>query len=243
MYVLIAGPAGSGKSLLTGEFGGYLESNYSVRYMNLDSGVVRVPYQPDFDVRDHYTLEEIMSEEDLGPNGATLEAIDRLSRVGFPEFADDFVLVDTPGQLEPLVFRSGADIIRKFSDLCIFLFDGTAPMRTFPSQYLYSLAAQYSLDVPMVRSLNKIDLIEDGRVEELERMMMDPRMFREVSGTGMRSQMNMDIADMLLEMYRPSQFPTISAETREGFENLLTFLLESVRTEQEIGSDFPSWEE
>lgn len=238
MNILIIGPAGSGKSLLTSNFGQYLELNYSVRYVNLDSGTIQLPYEPDFDIREYYTLEQIMSEMDLGPNGATLEAVDRMKKIEFPKFEDDFTLYDTPGQLEPFVFRGGAEVFRKFTDGSIYLIDGTAPLKTFPSQYLYSLAAQYALDQPMVRSLNKIDLIERDKMEELERMMADPRMFRQVEDFGMRSQMNVDIAELLIEMYTPSKFPSISAKTQKGFENLATYLFETLRTHETIEPKF-----
>lgn len=238
MNILIVGPAGSGKSLLTNNFGQYLELNYSVRYINLDSGAVQVPYEPDFDVREFYTLEKIMSEMNLGPNGATLEAVDRLKEIEIPKYEDDFILYDTPGQLEPFVFRGGAEVFRRFTDGSIYLIDGTAPLKTFPSQYLYSLATQYALDQPIVRTLNKIDLIDREKMEELERMMADPRMFRQVEDLGMRSQMNIDIAELLIEMYTPSQFPSISAETQKGFENLATYLFETLRTHETIEPEF-----
>jgi len=238
MDILMVGPAGSGKSLLTSNFGQYLELNYSVRYVNLDSGAVQVPYEPDFDIREYFTLEQIMSQMELGPNGATLEAVDRLKDIQIPMYDEDFVLYDTPGQLEPFVFRGGADVFSSFTDGSIYLVDGTAPLNTFPSQYLYSLATQYALNQPMVRTLNKIDLVEERKMEELEKMMADPRMFRQIEEFGMRSQMNLDIADLLIEMYTPSKFPSISAETQKGFENLASYLFETLRTHESIEPEF-----
>ncbi|KXA89000.1 hypothetical protein AKJ37_03495 [candidate division MSBL1 archaeon SCGC-AAA259I09] len=238
MYILIVGPAGSGKSLLTSEFGQYLENYYSVRYINLDSGAIRVPFKPDFDIRDFYTLEEIMKEKNLGPNGATLEAVDRLSEIDFPQYEEDFTLLDAPGQLEPFVFRGGVEVFRSFTDGCIYLVDGTAPLKTFPSQYLYSLATQYALEMPMIRALNKIDLLDPKKIEELERMMTDPRMFQNIEDIGMRSQMNIDIADLLMKIYTPSSFPAISAKTQEGFENLATLLFETTKTDHDTAAKF-----
>lgn len=238
--VLIVGPAGSGKTLLTSEFGRYLEKNYSVRYMNLDAGVAQIPYEPDFDVRDSYTLEEIMIEEDLGPNGATLEAVDRLETLEIPKFKEDFVLIDTPGQLEPFIFRGGYESFKTLSECCIYLIDSTGPLKTFPSQYLYSLATQYALGIPMVRILSKIDLLDSKDIAELENVAVDPRVLREIENAGMRSQINVDIADYLIELCSPNQLPTVSAKSWDGFEDLITFLLESARTQQEPGSDFPT---
>ncbi|KXB01799.1 hypothetical protein AKJ41_00010 [candidate division MSBL1 archaeon SCGC-AAA259O05] len=228
MNVLVVGPAGSGKSLFTREFGRYLMDDFSVVRVNLDSGVGYLPYRPDFDVREYFSLEEIMSEKDLGPNGATLEAVDRLKELDIPNFSEDFVLMDTPGQLEPFVFRGGASAFADMADLTVYLVDSTGPVETFPSQYLYSLASQYSLNTPMVRALNKLDLIDRERAKELEEMMMDPRMFANLEDVSMRSQMNMDIANLLMQMYSPSRFPAISAKTREGFEDVLTYILETL---------------
>lgn len=241
MNILIVGPAGSGKSLLTKEFGQYLEMNYSVTYMNLDSGTIQTPYNPDFDIREYYTLEEIMAEEELGPNGATLEAVDRLKEIDLPAFKDDFVLIDTPGQLEPFVFRGGAEIFRGFTDNTIFLMDGTAPLNTFPSQYLYSLTTQYALDSPMITVINKTDLLKEDEISQVQRMAKDPRIMTGMQEFGMRTQMNRDIADLLMEMHMGSaQIPLISAKEREGFENLATQLLESARTEKRPGTGLPT---
>lgn len=62
MNILILGLAGSGKSLMIQEFRQYLEMNYSTCRISLDSGAVKVPYEPDFDIRKNFTLEQIMEE-------------------------------------------------------------------------------------------------------------------------------------------------------------------------------------
>lgn len=241
MDVLIVGPAGSGKSLLTREFGQYLEMNYSVAFINLDSGTIQTPYNPDFDIREYYTLEEIMAEEELGPNGATLEAVDRLREIDIPRFQDDFVLIDTPGQLEPFVFRGGAEYFRGITDNTIFLMDGTAPLNTFPSQYLYSLTTQYAIQSPMLTAINKTDLLSEETLSQVERMARDPRIMAGLQDTGMRTQVNLDIADLIMEMHMGSaQIPLISAKERKGFENLATQLIETARTEKTPGSGLPT---
>lgn len=240
MNILILGPAGSGKSLMTREFGQYLEMNYSTRRINLDPGAVKVPYEPDFDIRENFTLEQIMAEEDLGPNGATLEAIDRMAELRFPKFEDDFVLMDTPGQLEPFVFRGGIEAFREYADNSVFLIDGTAPLNTFPSQYLYSLATEYAINLPMVRVLNKVDLMSAEKLEELERMIADPRMFWSVEDVGMRSQLNMDVADLLIQMDIGAQVPSVSAKTREGFENLAADMFRSIQVKEDVDLEFPT---
>ena len=119
MNVFILGPAGSGKSLLTANFASYLtDEGYKVRTVNLDPGVLSLGYKADFDVRENFTIEGIMRREGLGPNGAILKAMDMLAEVDLPDFNDsDYVLYDTPGQLEPFLFRdSGRRIVEKLTD-------------------------------------------------------------------------------------------------------------------------------
>ena len=98
MNVMILGPAGCGKSLLTEKFGAYLEKEgYSVRYINLDPGCLSVTYRCNFDVRKRITVEKIMKIERLGPNGAMIRAMEKLENIKIPNYEGDFVLIDTPG--------------------------------------------------------------------------------------------------------------------------------------------------
>ena len=46
--------------------------------VNLDPANDRTSYSPDLDVRNLLTLEEVMGEEELGPNGAILYALEEL---------------------------------------------------------------------------------------------------------------------------------------------------------------------
>ena len=132
MNIFVLGPDGSDKSLLVKNFSSYLVSEgYEVRVVNLDPGVLNPGYKPDFDVRSWFTVENIMREKNLGPNGAILEAMDRLTKMKLPTFNDvDCVIFDTPGQLEPFLFReTGRTIVNAFPDRCC-LFLGDLPALT-----------------------------------------------------------------------------------------------------------------
>jgi len=228
MYVLVLGPAASGKSLITARFGSFLARRYRVRRMNLDPGVGSLPYRPDFDVRSKYTLEKVMMEEGLGPNGAMLRAIDRLGSLKIPIWDDDFVLLDTPGQVEPFVFRdAGPRIVSRLPDCyCIYILDATSPAQTLPSLLLYSLAAQFSLGAAAVNVLNKIDLLGSKDRSTVRRLLGDPRSFLELGGEGLRYELNIKMAKMM-EEYLPVQRPClVSAKTGAGFGELLDILHE-----------------
>ncbi len=108
-FVFLIGPAGSGKTTMTKTLLEYLrESGEKVSAVNLDPGVVYLPYRPDYDVREIVELRELMLREKLGPNGGLLRAheimlanIDKIvKRIRELALTSSFILIDTPGQLE-----------------------------------------------------------------------------------------------------------------------------------------------
>src|SRR4030043_1840774 len=101
----IIGTAGSGKSLFTAAFSEWLKmSKQDVAVVNLDPGVLKLPYQPDVDVRNYVNVGDIMEKYGLGPNGALIMAADLIGdeiekitkEIKSPN--PDIVLVDTPAQ-------------------------------------------------------------------------------------------------------------------------------------------------
>ena len=78
--VFVIGTAGSGKSLFTGAFGGWLRNNkQDVAVVNLDPGALKLPYSPDVDVRNYVDASDIMEKYGLGPNGAAIMAADLIA--------------------------------------------------------------------------------------------------------------------------------------------------------------------
>ena len=78
--IFIVGTAGAGKSSLVTAFqrwSRFLETESIA--VNLDPGAERVHYDAEFDVRDLISLTEVMTEYDLGPNGAQILAADLLA--------------------------------------------------------------------------------------------------------------------------------------------------------------------
>jgi GTPase SAR1 family protein len=78
---LVIGPPGSGKSTYCDgmqQFMGAVERKCSV--VNLDPANDHTSYQPAVDVRDLVTIDEIMQQEDLGPNGGVLFALEELEQ-------------------------------------------------------------------------------------------------------------------------------------------------------------------
>jgi GPN-loop GTPase len=104
---LIVGPPGAGKSTYCygmQQFMGAIGRKASV--VNLDPANDLTIYEPAIDVRKLVTLEEIMSDDELGPNGGILYALEELENNmewlsgELKKLGDDYVLFDCPGQVE-----------------------------------------------------------------------------------------------------------------------------------------------
>ena len=75
VIIFIIGTAGSGKSLLTASFNEWLKiGKQKAATVNLDPGVLNLPYAPDIDIRDYIDVRNLMREHELGPNGALVLA-------------------------------------------------------------------------------------------------------------------------------------------------------------------------
>jgi len=172
--VFVSGTAGSGKSLLSSKLQSYYSKNGSfAAILNLDPGVESMPYTCDIDVRDHVDYVSIMQEYELGPNGAMIMANDLIaSKIDEIEnevnqVNPDYLIVDTPGQIELFAYRSsGRFIVDNLSSdekTNVFLFDGsliTSPVN-FVSIALLATSIRLRLNLPTINVLTKTDLIGD----------------------------------------------------------------------------------
>jgi GPN-loop GTPase len=179
--IFVAGTAGAGKSLLATKLHEYYTQNGAfTSVLNLDPGVISIPYTPDIDIRDHVDIVSIMKQYDLGPNGALMMASDLIaSKIDDIQrevdgVNPDYLIVDTPGQIELFAYRmSGPYFINNFvSDqkVGLFLFDGTlvtTPVN-FISMALLATSIKLRLGLPTVNVLTKTDLIADNISEILK---------------------------------------------------------------------------
>ncbi len=169
------GTAGSGKSTLTSAFALWLKNEgYDSITVNLDPGCDSLPYEPDVDVRDWVRLPEIMQEYSLGPNGAQILAADMLAlNVGevvevIDGFETDFILVDTPGQLELFAFRQSSKTVVEALGLersaLVFLFDPVLAKNPngFVTSLLLSSTVHFRLPLPLIPVLAKADLLSEA---------------------------------------------------------------------------------
>ncbi|MEM2275462.1 MAG: ATP/GTP-binding protein, partial [Thermoproteota archaeon] len=110
--IFLIGTAGSGKTTFVKNFSEWIESKgVDVARINLDPGVVNLPYTADFDVRTYVSTEKLMRDLGLGPNSALTVASDLIA-VKVHEISEEIetmgyeiAIVDTPGQIELFAFR------------------------------------------------------------------------------------------------------------------------------------------
>ena len=236
MFVVMLGTAGSGKTSLTKYYSEWLkEQGYSVGIVNLDPGAKVVPYKPDFDVRRLFTVEELMVKYGLGPNGAFMKASDMILEcsdkiLGHEVFKGkyDFVIIDTPGQMEVFVYRrSGHYFISKLKELGptvgVFIVDGetmSTPIDLVVA-WTTSILIQLRLDIPVVPIVNKADLIKDREtiklivenIEEFKELVMKSR-------EGLISETAIYLTDIVKEFSQSLRPVIVSAKTGEGIEEL-----------------------
>jgi hypothetical protein len=179
--IFVAGTAGSGKSLLSSKIHEYYTRNGAfTAILNLDPGVVSLPYTPDIDIRDFVDIVSIMKQYDLGPNGALMMANDLIaSKIDdIQQEADnvnpDYLIVDTPGQIELFAYRtSGPYFVNNFNaeqKSALFLYDGALVTTAinFVSMALLATSIKLRLGLPTINILTKTDLIAD-KISEILR--------------------------------------------------------------------------
>ena len=188
MYALyFVGTAGSGKSTLTHIFSKWLaNANISVGTVNLDPGVLQLPYGPDVDVRDFVSLQGVMEKYNLGPNGGLVAAIDLISthidtlQEEIHDLGVDFLLLDAPGQIELFAFRETGPIIVSSlggeSKMLLYLVDST--LSKTPSGLVSSLLLSASVlvrfQLPQLNVLSRVDLIDQENLDQIMNWLDDP---------------------------------------------------------------------
>jgi GTPase SAR1 family protein len=231
------GPAGSGKTTLVWAFGRYLErEGYAVSYVNLDCAAETVPYSVSFDVRRWFTLSDIMKRYGLGPNGAMVKSLElileRLGAVreifGKLERSSEYVLVDTPGQLEPLVFHNAGPLILRgasSSGVGVFLVpvDVLKTPRDAVFLTLMALSIKYRLDIPLVTVFSKRDLAtEPPDIDSV--FKFDVSSF---SRLGVEGELAYRLMQVIREYGALRQRPVfVSSLTEEGLDDLLSVIHE-----------------
>ncbi|KAK8183455.1 GPN-loop GTPase [Phyllosticta capitalensis] len=175
---LIMGPAGAGKSTFCSALIQHLRTlKRSCFYVNLDPAAEEFAYEPDVDIRDLITLEDVMEEMGLGPNGGLiycfeflLENLDFLTEPLEDVTEEYLIIIDMPGQIElythvPILPTLVKHLTRGSLNinLCAaYLLEATFVVDNakFFAGTLSAMSAMLMLEVPHVNILSKMDLVK-----------------------------------------------------------------------------------
>lgn len=191
--VLVMGPAGAGKTTFCTAIIQHLQTvRRSCFYVNLDPAAETFAYQPDLDIRDLISLDDVMEEMSLGPNGGLifcfeflLQNLDFLHTAIDPLSEEYLIIFDLPGQIElythiPLIpelikflSRQGAMGI----NLCAtYLLEATfvVDKAKFFAGTLSAMSSMIMMELPHVNILSKMDLINDRISNTQLKKFVDP---------------------------------------------------------------------
>lgn len=193
---IVIGPPGVGKSTYCNGMNQFLNSiGRNSLIVNLDPANDRLPYDCTLDIRDFITLEEVMDDEALGPNGGLIHCMEifeqnmdifmnkikeliKLSLDG----QSTYIIFDCAGQTE--LFTSSQVFTQIFKNLmkdldfrlCVVSLIDSVNV-TIPSQWISSLLltlrSMLQMDLPQVNVISKIDLlsnyIENDKMDKVQR--------------------------------------------------------------------------
>jgi GTPase SAR1 family protein len=233
--VFVIGTAGAGKSLLTAAFGEWLKmSKQDVSIVNLDPGVLTLPYSPDVDVRNYVDVENLMEEHHLGPNGALVMAsdliADRVEEISreIEELQSDIVLVDTSGQMELFAFRASGPYITteltKENKAMVYLFDSVFSVNplNYVSNLFLSAAVYNRFLLPQIHLVSKCDLLPKEQVNEIvnwstNQAALEDAIEQKLEGT--KRLLSQGMAQAILRLGLKFPLLPVSAKTSEGMIN------------------------
>ncbi|ODQ63176.1 GPN-loop GTPase 3 [Nadsonia fulvescens var. elongata DSM 6958] len=175
--ILVMGPAGAGKSTFCNSLISYIQSvGRQAHIVNLDPAAEPSEYEFTVDIRDLISLEDVMEEMSLGPNGGLvycfeflLNNLDWLDE-NLGDYEDEYLIFDCPGQIElythvpvlPTIVRHLSNHLN-FSLCATYLLEApfVIDKPKFFSGVLSAMSAMILLETPHINILSKMDLIKE----------------------------------------------------------------------------------
>lgn len=189
---IIMGPAGAGKTTFCSALIQHLRHNKrACFYINLDPAAEDFVYEPDVDIKDLITLEDVMEELHLGPNGGLIYCfeflLENLDFITDPleTVTDEYlIIIDMPGQIElythvPIVPNLIRHLTRgslNVSMCAAYLLESSfiADRAKFFAGTLSAMSAMLMLELPHVNILSKMDLVKGQVARKDLKRYIDP---------------------------------------------------------------------
>ncbi len=229
------GTAGSGKSTLVKEFKLWMERHgFDPVTVNLDPGADCIPYDPDIDIMDWISLQSVMEDHGLGPNGAQIVCADMIAmnslevRSVMDTYDCDYFLIDTPGQIELFNFRrSSQELVRalgKDNSMFVFIFDPILSKQ--PSGYvsllLLSATIHYRFQVPYMSILGKSDILSDQDIKRISTWAEDMDLLESdlIAMESLEKELGIELVRGLQGISFTENITPVSAFDWEGLEDI-----------------------
>lgn len=247
-FVYLLGPAGCGKSTLAEALATLLSAQVKCLTLNLDPGAEWLPYTPEVDIRTRVSLQEVMQRYRLGPNGALVVSVDLMVNY-LPELKElvdarnpDYVLVDTPGQMELFAFReTGARIVRGLGEnaMILFLMDSFFARRAsdFASMLMLATSVYSRFALPQLNVLTKVDAAGPDLLERVERWTADYETLADdlqLETHELRRQASEEFIDAVRRLGFVGEVHPVSALKDEGLVELYSAVQRALGTETEL---------
>mmetsp|Transcript_39260 Transcript_39260/g.59321 ORF Transcript_39260/g.59321 Transcript_39260/m.59321 type:complete len:273 (-) Transcript_39260:351-1169(-) len=174
----VMGPAGCGKSTYCATIQEHFRVSLrrQCRVVNLDPAAEGFAYDCEIDVRELISVDDVMEELDLGPNGGLVYAMEYITdNMSWLQdqvkdyLDDDYLIFDCPGQIElyshMTVMRDIVDMLqnedyRVAGVYCLDInFIEDSPK--YIAGALAALTAMVNLELPHINVLTKCDLLRD----------------------------------------------------------------------------------
>lgn len=190
--VIVMGPAGAGKTTFCSALISHLRTlRRSAIYINLDPAATSFVYEPDIDIKELISLDDVMEEMGLGPNGGLiycfeflLENLDFLTEQLETVTEDYLIIIDMPGQIElythvPIVPALVKHLSRGSLNInmcAAYLLEGTfiVDRPKFFAGTLSAMSAMLMLEMPHINILSKMDLVKGTLPRKDLKRFIDP---------------------------------------------------------------------
>ncbi len=257
-FVYFVGTAGSGKTSMVKSFGDWVEDHeMSVCRVNLDPAVEVLPYPADVDVREYVSFKEML-EEGLGPNGALIKSVDLMliyadrMRNEIEMTESNYVLVDTPGQLELFAFRkSTLELVKRLSgpdksvilyliDPSLFLTDEGVDPYSFVSALLLGVSIRARLRKPIIYVISKSDLISEEQMTIIEAWLDDLGSLATAVSEGETGSLLQRLVEAIEDSGGLGDVVFASALSEEGLDNIYAAVQRAIAGGEDYATEEPS---
>lgn len=259
---IVMGPAGAGKTTFCSAMIQHLKNNRrSCFYVNLDPAAEDFIYEPDVDIKDLISLEDVMEELHLGPNGGLIycfeflmENLDFLTDPLEDVGEESLIIIDMPGQIElythvPIVPQLIKHLARGSLNvsMCVaYLLESSfiVDRAKFFSGTLSAMSAMLMMQLPHVNILSKMDQVK-GQIarKELKRFIdPDTSLLQDVPESGLVYEFKEGIdngdADDVKNLMNGSSFSKLNRAVGQLIDDfsLVSFLKLDAQDEDSVGA-------